>query len=165
MNVSFQKQSISLSKGRVFYVIDALYLMEIKEKKELLNKGINNFDNVVREQIFKFPMTQTPFAVYEANDNTFMIERIKKVKSYRAIDDSIFSTDTGLILFIRKDVMIDLLQNYDYYDLVDSNDSVINTTYWNSLTSNFEYDSIALISSPGIGFDIDFTGSGIYQIC
>ena len=158
-NISINNEPLELSIGKSYYIIDALYLNDIK--KELLNT--NNLPEDIREQVF--PYTDTPFAQYKTNKNTFFVSQIKKVDYSEVIlgDVSFFSTDTGLIIFIFEDILIEFIKDYNYEDLVDSEDELLNEKYWEKLVSKFNATDIGLILSE-MNSGNDFDGSGTYRV-
>lgn len=161
LNLSLNKEPLVLKKQNHYFIVDALYLNEIKNK--LAEIDVANLSNEIREKVF--PYTDTPFAEYKANENIFNIEKIRKV-DYRevVIRDKSFSTDTGLIAFIERKLLIDFIVLYKYDELVDSINEVINTHYFKKITANFLLTDIGFILSPGINSGVDFDGSGTYQI-
>jgi len=156
-NLSLNNEPLELNPGKSYFVIDALYLQEIKN--ELDGKDIRN----IRHEIF--PYTETPYAELVFNRTTFLINQIKKVEYDEVIPDdySFFSTDTGLIIFICEDILIKFLERYDFNDLVNSNDETININYWEDLASVFETADLGIILSY-IKPENDFDGSGTYKI-
>lgn len=158
-NISINNETLELSLGKSYYIIDALYLNDIK--KELLNNNLKVDD--IRDQIF--PYTDTPFAQYTALKKIFSLNQIKKVDYDEVIlgDFSFFSTDTGLIVFINEKILIDFIKSYDYENLVDSEDEFINENYWKELASKFDLTDLGLILAS-IDLENDFEGSGTYKI-
>ncbi|MCD0476655.1 hypothetical protein LPB87_19860 [Flavobacterium sp. EDS] len=158
-NISINNEPLELSIGKSYYIIDALYLNDIK--KELLST--NSLPEDIREKIF--PYTDTPFAQYKSNKNTFFVNQIEKVDYDEVVegDTSFFSTDTGLIVFVLEDILIEFLKDYNYEDLVDSENELINEDYWNELVSKFNSTDIGLILSD-MNSGNDFDGSGTYKI-
>lgn len=160
-NISLNGEVIKTKIGTSYLIIDALYLNDVKE-------NIPNFCNDIISEIRLnvFPYTDTPFAEYIAIDSTFDIHKIKKVDNMSKVDASFFSTDTGLLVLINKNLLVDLLNSYDYDKLVDSPDpnEIINLIYWEQLKSNYDTDEVGLILAPGIDSGFDFEGSGTYRI-
>ena len=112
-----------------------------------------------------FPYTDTPFAEYVPLDYIFTLSQIIKLNYEDVAEDdlSVFSTDTGLILFGSKDVFWNFIKEYSYDDLVNSGLELLNFPYWTELTSRYNYRDIALLTS----FEenkYDFDGSGTYKI-
>lgn len=153
-------EPLELSINKQYYVIDALYLTEIKS--EFLKANILPKD--IRNEVF--PYTDTPFALYKPNESTFYINQIIKVDYDEVVleDFSFFSTDTGLIAFIFEDILIEFLKDFNYEHLVDSeNDELINEKYWRQLISKFNTTDVGLILAD-VNSENDFDGSGTYRI-
>jgi hypothetical protein len=74
-----------------------------------------------------------------------------------------FSSDTGMLILIAKDILMDFIQKYSLDELLNSSD-VYNKEYWNNLISKYEISSIGLIFSPGYKSGYEFEGSGSYII-
>lgn len=159
INISTNSEQLELNKGKMYIVIDALYLNEIKVK---LHEAFDSWKQV-RQKVF--PYTDTPFAEYVPLDSIFTLPQIIKLNYQDVVqkDLSVFSTDTGLILFVSKDVFWDVIKEYSYDDLVNSELELLNFQYWTELTSRYNYRDIALLTS----FEeskYDFDGSGTYKI-
>ncbi|MEZ4772744.1 MAG: hypothetical protein R3D00_06130 [Bacteroidia bacterium] len=162
-NVSTNGESLSLLPEKRYYVIDALYLNDIKDKINSLDQA--NLDQEIREKVFAFPRTDTPFVKYASNRNIFSIEQIKKVNyNEEMAKDTIFSTDTGMILLIEQGILIDFMQNFDYDTLTDSLTDLIDIKYWDELTNRYAPGLVNLAIAPGIQSGFDFEGSGTYKI-
>ncbi|UGU18132.1 hypothetical protein LS482_09655 [Sinomicrobium kalidii] len=161
-NISTKGENISLKINEIYFVIDALYLDEIKEKIDKLQ--IDNLEQDIKEIVF--PYTDTPFGKFITFENLFEIIRIKKASydEYRDFNENYFSTDTGLLVIIRKSILIEFAREFNYDDLLDTNMDDINLTYWHEVTRSFEKQDIALILAPGIESDFEFKGSGFYKI-
>lgn len=158
-NLSTRNEPLELSLGKQYYIIDALYLNDIKSeflKANVLPKDIRNEF---------FPYTDTPFALYKASKSIFSINQIKKVDYDDIIleDLSFFSTDTGLIVFLREDLLVDFLKEFNYDDLVNSDDELISEKYWKELISNFESTDFGLVLAD-MDSENDFDGSGTYKV-
>ncbi|KFF12584.1 hypothetical protein [Flavobacterium hydatis] len=160
-NISTKNEPLELDINKSYYIIDALYLNDIKD--EFLNKNSLPKDNDIRNNVF--PYTDTPFAKYKANKKTFFVSQIKKVDYDEVVlgDTSFFSTDTGLIILLLENILIEFIKNYNYEDLVDSKDELINENYWKGLTLKFNPTDIGLILSD-MNSENDFDGSGTYRI-
>ncbi|MCC9019746.1 hypothetical protein [Flavobacterium lipolyticum] len=158
-NISKNNEPLELSIGKKYYIIDALYVTNIKN--EFLKANILPKD--IRNEVF--PFTDTPFALYKANNNIFFINQIKKVDYDEVVleDLSFFSTDTGLILFLNEDLLVDFLKEFNYDDLVNSDNELINEKYWEELVSNFESTDFGLVLAD-IDSENDFDGSGTYKV-
>lgn len=156
-NVSTNNESLELIADKQYYIIDALYVTDIKNaflKADILPKDIRNE---------VFPYTDTPFALYKPNESTFYINQIIKVDYDEVIldDFSFFSTDTGLIVFIAEDILVEFLKDFNYEDLVDSENELINEKYWKQIVSKFKLADTALVLADS---ENDFDGSGTYKI-
>jgi hypothetical protein len=162
-NASLNCEDFFLNTDGRFLVIDALYLQDIKKKLSVLNK--TNFLDEVRTKVF--PYTKAPFALFKPLIQEFSVSNIHKVKGgYLAEDnEAFFSCDSGLIIFIKEDILLQFLDEYDYDELVNNSLSGnINTEFWSKLISFFKYKDLALVLSPGIEAGIDFEGSGLYSV-
>jgi hypothetical protein len=158
-NLSINSESIEVIVDKLYYIIDALYLNDIKNAVLLNHVSIVD----IRKEVF--PYTDTPFAEFKTKNNIFSVNRIKKV-DYEAVvteDYSFFSTDTGLILLISEDIFIEFLNDYNYDLLVNSDYELINENYWKSITSKFNVEDVGLILSSS-NSENDFDGSGTYRI-
>lgn len=158
-NISTNNEPLELSIGNKYYIIDALYLTDIKN--EFLKTNILPKD--IRTEVF--PYTDTPFAIYKPNDSVFNLSQIKKVDYDEVVlgNFSFFSTDTGLIVFILEDILIDFLIDFNYEDLVESENELINEKYWEQLVSKFNLKDIGLVLAD-TDSENDFDGSGTYKI-
>lgn len=156
-NLSTNNETLELNVGKSYLIIDALYLQEIKNEFEDTN--IRD----IRSKIF--PYTSTPFAQVKILKKIFFVNQIKKVGHNKVVpnDYSFFSTDTGLIIFISEDIVIEFLKNYSYEDLVNSEDETINKKYWENLISRFDTADLAIILSY-VKSENNFDGSGTYKI-
>lgn len=152
-------EPLELSINKQYYVIDALYLTEIKS--EFLKANILLKD--IRNEVF--PYTDTPFALYKPNESTFYINQIIKVDYDEVIleDFSFFSTDTGLIVFITEDILVEFLKDFNYEDLVDSENELIDEKYWKQLVRKFDTTDVGLILAD-VNSENDFDGSGTYRV-
>jgi hypothetical protein len=161
-NISLNAEPLMVSVGRKYILIDALYLNEIKSA--LFSFQEADFTNEIRHKVF--PYTDTPFAEFIANDMSFSPSAIKFVKESptEAYGTTFFSTDTGLIVLVNPAILTAFLRHYSYDDLVDSPVETINVGYWDSIVANFEVEDVGLILSPGITSEIEFRGSGTYEI-
>lgn len=161
-NISTDKEAIELAISNKYIIIDPLYVNDIKLDVQDLAK-----DNVFSEiRRVVFPYTDTPFAEYISKKEIFTLEEIEKVH-YDMIDNadrSMFSTDSGVILFIKEDCFIDFISKFDYDELTDSSTELLNLDYWRSLSKNFDLSDCAIIVSPGIKSGVEFDGSGTYKV-
>jgi len=161
-NVSCNGEELILKPYKIYYIIDALYLNNIKE--DINNLDLNQLDNEIKEKIF--PYSYAPFAKVTFSKEHFRIKDIKKADydELTTEDTNYFSSDTGLILLIEESLFITFIKDYDYEELVDSMVDVINYEYWKKITSSFDSNKIGLILSPGINSGYEFEGSGFYKI-
>lgn len=167
-NISLASDDVILNPGGSYYVIDTLYLNDIRENLPALpSDGLEAF---IRQNIF--PDAGYPFALIDTHQYTEEI--VVRVGNISAVSDQFaeadidacFVTDTGLIAFIRKEIFIDLVAIFDFYDLVDVDDhhEPVNVTYWNRIAGRYHPNDIALMLSPGVGSGYDFVGSGLYAV-
>lgn len=161
-NISLNKEPIELAVGIKYIVIDALYINEIK--LEYQNFISNNIFNEIRNTVF--PYTDTPFAEYIAKETAFTVDKIKKVDYDQANpeDKSVFSTDSGVIIFVNEKIFADFISKFDYDELVDSSTELLNIDNWSSISNNFNISDSAIIVSPGINSGVEFDGGGTYKI-
>ncbi len=161
-NISLNNESIELKCDIKYIIIDALYINDIKQ--QLFNLKRDNILNEIRSVVF--PYTDTPFAEYFSTKNIFILNQIKKVE-YNEItpgDNSVLSTDTGVLIFINEKILTEFTKKYDYGELVNSSTDLLNINYWNSVVNNFNIFDLAIIISPGINTGVEFDGSGLYKI-
>lgn len=161
-NISLTKEPIELAVSIKYIVIDALYINEIK--LEIANLTNDNILNEIRSTVF--PYTDTPFVEYIPMENVFTVDKIKKV-NYDQIDsdnNSMFSVDSGVIVFINEKIFINFTSKFDYEELVDSPTELLNVAYWRSIVNDFNLSDTAVIVSPGVNSSIEFDGSGTYKI-
>lgn len=156
-NLSNNNEPLELSIGKQYYIIDALYLNEIKS--EFLKANILPKD--IRNEVF--PYTDTPYALYKPNESFFYLNQIIKVEYDEVVlnDFSFFSTDTGLIVFILEDILVEFLKDFNYEDLVNSENELINKKYWKQIVSKFKLTDIGLVLADS---ENNFDGSGTYKI-
>ena len=160
-NISYSKEPVKLTPGAKYIVIDALYVNEIKlniqsiGKKELLNE--------IRNKVFLY--TDTPFAEYIPFNSVFTIDQIKKVdySEVKSKDYSFFSVDSGMVIFINEEILMDFVSRYDYDKLISAMES-LNIDYWHSITDNHQLSDLAIVIAPGVGEGVDFDGSGLYHL-
>lgn len=161
-NISLNKEPIELAVNIKYIVIDALYINEIK--LEIANLTNDNILNEIKNTVF--PYTDTPFAEYMSMENVFTVDKIKKV-DYDQINldnSSMFSVDSGVIVFIKEQIFINFISKFDYEELVDSSTELLNVAYWGSIVNDFNISDTAVILSPGINSSIEFDGGGTYKI-
>ncbi len=154
-------EPISLRIGKQYIVIDALYLMYIKDLLPRLS-GVNLDD--IRKMAF--PYTDTPFAEYAPSSTSFLLSDMKTISSSQIKNDDkrIFAVDSGMIIFVNIEILIDFLLVYDFYELLGRTDTLIDFGLWTNWVSNHEALDTAIIVSPDIEAGFEFQGSGMYQI-
>lgn len=160
-NISLNKESIELAVDTKYIVIDALYINNIRlEYPDLIS---NDPFNEIRRKVF--PYTDTPFAEYTSREPVFTVDKIKKA-DYDQSDSggNMFSTDSGVIVFVNEKIFIDFILKFDYDELVDSAAELLNLAYWNSIVKDFKLSDFAIIVSPGVNSEVEFDGSGTYKI-
>ncbi len=163
-NISLKGEDILLEEGKTYFVIDALYVNNIKENLHILDRY--NVEKEIREKVF--PYTETPFMsifIPRRSDEQVKLS-VSKIKRSKDGDDISlsFSSDTGLIVFIEISRLIDFSYIFDYDTLVDSNTAPINVHYWEQIEYKFGSNNCGLMLSPGINKGFDFDGSGLYKI-
>jgi hypothetical protein len=162
-NISLLGESIFLNSNESYYVIDGLYVNEIKSQidKEQINKLT---DSEIKERIF--PYSNFPFAVFNTKIEEFKVQWIKKIDStkYVRYSDDVFASDTGLLLVVKRDYFKEIIFNFDYYELVNSDKDEIDFATWEKLVQSYEIGDSALIISPGKNSGFDFSGSGEYTV-
>lgn len=162
-NISLNGEVLNLTDGQTYYIIDALYLNDISKDIEGASKQID--DNYIIKEFF--PFTIAPFCKIILDKSIFKIDRIKKANDedeqtlgkYKC-----FSSDTGLILFIKESIFLSVASKFDYEELVDHPIDPINIEYWKSLTNGLKAEDIGLVLAPGIDSGYDFEGGGFYEI-
>ena len=161
-NISLNNEPLRLRTGTTYIIIDALYLNDIKEYIE--NIGTNSIITKIKSIVFQY--TDTPFAIYPAKESLFDISKIKKV-NYSKVDVKdlyFFSTDTALMVFINEALLLQFAESFDYNELLDSADDLINFDYWSTIADQYDILDIGLLMSQGVNADTDFDGSGTYKV-
>lgn len=158
-NISINNENLQLNIGKTYIVIDALYLSEIKSEYKRTFQSLKQ----IRENIF--PYTDTPFAEYIAKDPLFTLSKISKIDYAEVIegDKLVFSTDTGLIIFVNENILWDFVNDFDYEKLVNSEIELLNYSYWEQIISSYDYRDIAIMISFQENKN-EFDGSGTYKI-
>ena len=164
-NISLNGESLTIKTNTRYIAIDGLYLMEIV--KSAVNLDKDNLSDEIRNKIFPFPHTDIPFSEFSINENIFKIDNIIKA-DYDNIEFSkkkkYFSSDTGLLIIIKLELIKSLTINYNYEELVDTEFDGINLNYWNKITSQFALEDIGLVMAPGFESEYEFEGGGVYKI-
>jgi len=164
-NISFlNKDSISLKQSEVYLVIDALYLMDVKEKISASKNGnIKEFLMSIKKNVFQY--CETPFTKYFSTSSTeFDIKSIKKINYDDILGnfENYFSTDTGLVFFINLNILKEFVLKFDYDLLVIDSEDLFEFDYWDKITSDFDKNDIAMVYSMESNGNIEFCGGGIY---
>lgn len=160
--ISTNGEPIRIEAGARYIIIDAMYLNDIKEKE----LDINTIDYWQKEKNDLFPYTDFPFAEIVFTTDTLHINQIKKIDYEEfAEDPNLFSTDTGLILILKDEILDSFLKLYDYEKLVDCMGAdLLTSAYLQTVAGNFNLTDLAIIMAPGIDTGFDFDGSGTYSI-
>jgi hypothetical protein len=162
-NISFlNDDKIKLKIGQSYIIIDALYLMDIKEKLSKIDT-IRLID-CIREIIF--PYTDIPFAEYKSNLSSFTLNDLKKV-DYEEVDisnRSFLCTDTGILIFVNENILLKFIELFDYSELVNSLIDIINIEYWDKLTNQFDEMDLGLMMSQSEDENEILNGGGTYKV-
>lgn len=163
-NISLNGEQIKLKPHTFYYIIDALYITDIKGKLDELNSV--DIEKQLREKVFAFPNTDLPFAKYYTHADSFSIEQIKQVNynDVQTKDSTYFATDTGLLIIVKADIILDFSKEFDYEDVINSDVDLFNKDYWNNIASKYDANDLALIIAPGVGSGFDLQGSGTYRV-
>lgn len=162
-NYSPNGRPVELIANEYYYVIDSLYLTNISKAWSTLDA--DNIEEEIRIKVF--PYMSSPFGKFLASKK-FEISRFNKsereVTPEERLSES-FSSDTGLVVFIRESRFKEIASDFDYDELTDadSND-LVNKKYWESVTKRVSANEIALALAPGIGSGFEFDGGGFYEI-
>lgn len=158
-NISADNQSISLKAQEKYIVIDPLYLDEIKENLDLLDK--ENLLKEIRQKVFEY--TENPFIEYIPLSESFNLNLVSRASdSFTSNTKDVVCTDTGMLIFINENIFLSFISRFSYGELTDSLIDIINQVYWTELISLYEPYSVGLIIAPGTGFEFD--GSGLFKI-
>lgn len=154
-------ESILLNANISYLVIDAQYLNDIRDKKDML--GDPNWPERIKKEIF--PYALNPFAFLEVKDATTPTVTINDINilavsideaDVRDKDQCTFCSDTGLIVFINQSYLKSFLLVFDYNTLTGSETDLIDKEYWNDIISKFKQNDVGLISTA--------SGSGFYKV-
>lgn len=162
LNFTEDQTPIQQCVGEKYIFIDALYWMDAIERRHLLR--LESFVDDLRELVFRFPFSDTPFAEFVPESSAFFISQIVKVRSSDSVAKDVFSTDTGLILVMREDILPQMLDQFSYDDLLSDPLDMFDKNYWNRIVDSLPAHSVGLISSPGISSGVDFDGSGRFRL-
>ncbi len=161
-NISVNQESVRVAAGSTYIIIDGLYISDIKKSVKVFERDIS----IEEIQPIVFPYNELALGEFVAGVELFDISRIKKItydKSLR-VKKNVVSTDTGLLLFVNKPVFWDFIESFDYDTLVDSDESLINESFWQSLIKWFNITDLALIIPTISRSCISSGGGGIYEI-
>ncbi|QEC79319.1 hypothetical protein [Mucilaginibacter ginsenosidivorax] len=161
-NISLNHESIRLATGSTYVIIDGLYVGDIKNSIKTSEKSGSIEE--IQEVVFSY--NAMALGEFVADVAIFDVSRIKKVTYDKSLlaKKNVVSTDTGLLLFINKLAFWDFIERFDYDALVDSNVSLINELFWQSLIKGYEITDFALIIPAISESGISLGGSGIYEI-
>ncbi|WDF70451.1 hypothetical protein PQ465_08755 [Sphingobacterium oryzagri] len=155
---------IRLDKDLEYFVIDALYLAEIKEHIDnLKNLGQHEMIEKIRNDIF--PYTDLPYALVNGLDREWNVERIEKINYSDDLvnDNNAFAVDTGLIIFLNVNILLEFAEKFDFDLLVDHPINDVNIEYWKNITTPFKIEDVALVCSSQSENGLVFDG-GTYRI-
>lgn len=156
-NISLHREHLKLDVGKTYLVIDSLYVNDIRDA--FFNKYIEEYDyNEIRRIVF--PYVATPFTFYNSGTPIFDVQQIEPA-TQSLNTGRCFSVDSGLLIFINTEIFFNLLPLFDFEELVETNNGLINISYWKKLTSNFKEIDLALVLASS---DMTFSGSGVYHI-
>lgn len=160
-NLSLKGENIELTGKSDYYIIDALYLNDVKENLDYINT--RNLEQELKEKVF--PFTVCPIGRISTSDHSISIsiDKIKQI-SEAQVSSSSFTSDSGLILLIRTDVFFKFLAIYNFDTLTEGLNDPVNIFYWNNVITQFPEKSCALILAPGINSGFEFVGSGLYSL-
>ncbi len=161
-NISIKGERLILDKGS-YIIIDGLYLNDVRDYIKSKEQRSDLTIDELRSEAF--PHTNAPFVIIHIDENIeFDLGRFKKVEYSRISNctDKYLSTDTGLLLFIKKEKLLEFVVRYEFDRLVDLDP--IDGDYWSSIIEDFNDNEIGLIVSPGIHSEYEFDGGGLYQI-
>lgn len=161
-NISFlNENNVKLKIGQSYVIIDAVYLMRIKES--ISNIDFLRVNDYIRKNVF--PYTDIPFAEYIADVPLFSLNDIEEIDDSE-IDvngNSYLCTDTGLLIFVNENILLKFIELFDYSELVNSLIDVINIEYWDKLTNQFDETDLGLMLSQSEEEGI-LCGGGVYRI-
>jgi hypothetical protein len=165
VNMSLHGEDISIEVGKSYYVIDALYLQNIKEELPNISTS-HDIEAEIKSKIF--PYTEAPFAIIFFSNSGDLLARIKISQIKKGDEENInagsFSTDTGLIIMIERSIFLEFINLYDYNKLVEGDIELLNKDYWEQLQKNFGAHQCGVILAPRTRSEFDFDGSGLYEI-
>lgn len=165
-NISINSENVFFtSPSGYFLVFDILFSEKLRDKKKLFeNKEPINIQKI-ESQIFEWSDGEL-LALYEVNKNSVIEIKLSQIKYYdeeyfNINTDNIFGTDTGVIVLIDWHSIPKFLDIFNYDSFIDElplgSFSINNSSY--ELNNTF-----AIISTPGLGKDCEFSGSGRYFI-
>jgi len=153
-------QEIKINLGETYFVIDPLYVSDIKVK--LSNSDCPNLDADIRKV---FPYTKIPFSKYYAREAVVRINQVKKLDYSEKFggNPSVFCIDSGSFILINESIFWEFIKDFDYDDLYNGSE-IIDFSYWKDLSLKYGEGNIGLIIAPGINSGFEFDGDGTYTI-
>jgi hypothetical protein len=159
-NILNENVDIKLDKGK-YIVLDGLYVNLIKE---FMNTSLHPLSiNRIKDEVF--PYSDIPFGIYEFKSNVEIgLKDIKRTRfeNITNASDHYISIDSGIMVFISFDIFFKFIELFDYNELVKK--EPINEGFWNIITESINSNKVGLVLSPGINFNFEFEGSGIYYL-
>jgi hypothetical protein len=138
-----------------------LYINKIKKRiKEIdPNLQFEDYKNII------FPYARFPFAIYNSSSTTFEISRIKRNNYEFANSNSaiFFDSDTGILVLIKENKLLNFAKRFDFNNLVDSDD-LVNLNYWEEITKDYLETDIGLIAHQLDNNHPDLSGGGEYMV-
>jgi hypothetical protein len=162
-HISEDGREISLLKNERFIVMDAMYLDEVRASGITID--YSNFIQEVKHKVFIY--NKIPAAgMMSPDDGIMRIEWIRNVdyEEVKDSDESCFCTDTGLLLFIKEDLLQEFTLVFEREHLFDFRIGSLHYEYIQSLLDRFPMGSIGIVLEPGLDTGYDFTGSGCYRL-
>jgi hypothetical protein len=144
-----------------YVLIDALYINNIKKRIKDIDPNllIEDYKNII------FPYARFPYAIYNNTSTTFEISRIKR-NNYE-FDDSnsaiFLDSDTGILIIIKENQLLNFAEKFDFGKLVDSDD-LVNLNYWEEITQDYLETDIGLIAHQLGRNQTDLSGGGEYMV-
>ncbi|MCC3159237.1 hypothetical protein LJ737_18490 [Hymenobacter sp. 15J16-1T3B] len=173
-NVSMNGESLWLAPGLTYWLIDALYLTEIVEESDRLNR-----QDLVASARRLFEWNPTPFARFELLPvgGPYELEIADIVlgdeagSAYAGHPEQHFGTDSAVMVVVAEQNLLTLIERkFSYNDLIECAadeqpyHEVFSARYWQQVTAGIVPVTVGLIYSPGLGAGFDFVGSGFYRL-
>ena len=161
-NISLNGEPLKVDSGCIYVIIDALYLNDIKAA--LPDTKDSQSLSELRRSVFQH--TETPFSERKFDFDILSIDRIKKVLNHDLHKSKhiYFSSDTGLVVVIKKEILFLFIKDYNYEQLVDDAVQPVSIDYWRSVVKALKATDVGLILAPGVESGYEFDGSGTYEI-